>query len=645
MSKKMIVNASAAEEVRVAILENNQLIDLDIESGARIKQKGNIYKGIISNVEDGLEAAFVEFGEDKQGFLALSEVRRAMYPEKFKNVKKPKVSDILKIGQEVIIQVTKDEIGSKGAAVSTYLSLPGRYVVLMHSEDGGGGISKKIQDEGARKRAKDMLSRINVPDGMAVIIRTAGMMRPLTDLFRELIALSEVWARIDKGAQLGRAPTILYREPDVIARTVRDYLGPDIEEIVVDSEYEYEEAKKYFEERIPDAANILKFHNKKKPIFEAYKVEQEIEGLFKREVHLPSGGSICIDPTEALVAVDVNSGKSNKEKGHEETVYKTNLEAARELARQLRLRDLGGIIVIDFIDMVSRRHERDVERTLRESMRSDRARVKIGRISDNGTLELTRQRLKQAHRLISFAPCPHCEGTGIVRDPEGVAITALRQIKGLLSRTKKKLSRLNVTLPVSAANILNNLKRRELSQISDEHDIDIFIHADANFSGAEIKFDEVKRGAVGLDAARSADNTRQRHRRDLRSIPKADMQPPAIGPTPTFLDEKEILLDEEKLAVLLEATSPKDAKSVKPKDIHFENPLEEALFGSGLLKDFMDDYAAALGTTDFESLEKAIKSHGHSESSGQGRRRNRRGRNRRRSASKGDRSATAAPAQ
>ncbi len=596
MSKTMIVNAMAAEETRIAIMEDGRLTELDFESGARTKNKGNIYKGIISNVEDGLEAAFIDFGEEKQGFLALSEVRKDLYPEKLKarfgdRKNKAKISEIFEIGQEVVVQISKDEIGSKGAAVSTYLSLPGRYVVLMHSDDSGGGISKKIQDSKARQRAQDMLSRIKVPEGQAVIIRTAGMNRQLPDLFRDMIALTKTWQRIDKGASLGRAPTILYREPDLIARTVRDSLGAGIAKIVVDSKHEYEEALQYFEERIPDAVSLLELHKKRKPIFESFGIEAELEKLFKREVRLPSGGSISIDPTEALVAVDVNSGKSNKEEDHEATVYKTNLEAAAEVGRQLRLRDLGGIVVIDFIDMASRRHIRDVEKAVRDAMRADRARIKVGRISENGTLELTRQRIKQAHRLVSFAPCPACSGTGIVRDPEGLALKALRDLKGRLARAKKSLAKVTLWVGVDVANVLNNQKRKEILNISEEYECEIFVLADIELRHGKTRIEEEKQGKAGLDAAKRANKTRahHRHRRDPRTLPVNDNI--TIGAAPTFVDSEEVLLDGDKLHAALELSKITKMESGDAElEEHFENPLEEALFGwapLGTVKSFV----------------------------------------------------------
>lgn len=590
MSKQMIVNASAAEEIRVAIVENNRLTDLDFESQSRTKHKGNIYKGIVANVEDSLEAAFIEFGDDKQGFLPLSEVRPALYPEEVRGQRRPKISDVLKRGQEIIVQITKDEIGQKGAAVTTYLSLPGRYVVLMHSDDGGGGISRKIDDENARRRAREMLSRIAVPEGLAVIIRTAGMNRPLADLYRDLKSLCQTWERIDRGAQLGRAPTQLYREPDLVVRTIRDYLSPEMEKIVIDSEDEYQEILAYFEDRMPDLVHLLERFEGRQPVFEACGIEKAIEDLFHREVKLPSGGYLVIDQTEALVAVDVNSGKSTKEEDHEATVYKTNLEAAAELARQLRLRDLGGIIVVDFIDMVSRKHERDVERAVKDAMRADRAKVKIGRISENGTLELTRQRLRQAHRLISFTKCEHCDGTGLVRDPEGLAVAALRLTHSRLAKGAERLAKLSVRLPVAVANVLNNNKRRRLVELSEMHQITVDVIADERLSGSDLRFEEERRGRAGLEAAhgfkdpRLADEGRGRGRNRGRGrgrsrpeeaapLPAASTPPPSIGEVPTFLQDEDALMRAD--VELPPAQEETRTSAVQ----HFDDPLTEALFG------------------------------------------------------------------
>ena len=572
MSKHMIINASASEEMRVAILEQDErgerrLLDLDIENQARSKHKGNIYKGIVANVEDSLEAAFIEFGDDKQAFLALSEVRPALYPPEVKGQRRPKISDILKRGQEIVVQVTKDEIGNKGAAVTTYLSLPGRYVVLMHSDEPGGGVSRKVDDEHARRRAREILNHIDVPDGMAVIIRTAGVSRSRIDLYRDLKGLAQQWEQIDRGAQIGRAPTQLYREPDLVVRTIRDYLSADITKVVIDVEEEYEELKSYFEALSPESVNLLEHHTSRQPIFEKYGIETAIEELFEREVKLPSGGYLIIDQTEALVAIDVNSGRSTKELDHEATVYKTNLEAAREVGRQLRLRDMGGIIVVDFIDMVNRRHDREVERAIREAMKDDKARVKIARISENGTLEITRQRLRQAHRLVSHTSCPACNGTGIVRDPRGLAVRALRELSNKVAKSAQQWSRLTVKLPVDVANILANTKRRELLELGDEHQLLIDVVADARLLANEIKYEEERRGKAGLDAAPGMRDPRLNDRRPgrgrgrngRRDEPAAagfggpTLPPPSIGPVPTFLDDETAILAADARDVVDEA--------------------------------------------------------------------------------------------
>ncbi len=561
MSKQMIINASASEEMRVAILESDasgdrRLLDLDIENQARSKHKGNIYKGIVANVEDSLEAAFIEFGDDKQAFLALSEVRPALYPAELRGNRRAKISDVLKRGQEIIVQVTKDEIGNKGAAVTTYLSLPGRFVVLMHSDEAGGGVSRKVDDEQARRRAREILNHIDVPDGMAVIIRTAGVSRARLDLYRDLKGLAQNWENIDRGAALGRAPTLLYREPDLVVRTIRDYLAPDITKVIIDAEEEFEELKGYFESTSPESVELLELHTSKQPVFEKYGIETAIEELFERQVKLPSGGYLVIDQTEALVAIDVNSGRSTRENDHEATVYKTNLEAAREVARHLRLRDMGGIVVVDFIDMVNRRHDRDVERAVREAMKDDKARVKISRISENGTMEITRQRLRQAHRLVSHTPCPHCTGTGIVRDPRGLAVRALRELSNKVARGGANIARLCVRLPVEVANILTNTKRRELLELGDEHQVLIDIVADARLEASEIRYDEERRGKAGLDAAQSFrdprlnDRSRGRNgRRGRRDEPQAHgfggptLPPPSIGPVPTFLHDETAIME------------------------------------------------------------------------------------------------------
>lgn len=570
MGKEIIVNASLAEEIRIAIKEDKKLLDLDFDNQSRAKHKGNIYKGIVSNIEDSLEAAFIEFGEDKQAFLPRSEIRPSLIPDHIDKPRNAKVSDILKRGQEVVVQVTKDEIGNKGAAVSTYLSLPGRYIVLMHSDESGGGISRKISDENSRRAARDMLSRLEVPDGMAVIIRTAGMEAAPKDLLRDFEALCAAWQQIDKGAQIGRAPTMLYREPDIVIRTIRDYFSAEVDKIVIDDEDEYNDALEYFKDRMPDLSKILFRHKKKEPIFHSFGIEEEIESLFKREVKLPSGGYVVIEQTEALVSVDVNSGSSNREEDHEATVYKTNLEAAEETARQLRLRDLGGIIVIDFIDMVSHRHRRDVEYRLRDAMYNDKARTKVGRISDNGTLELTRQRIRQSHQLISFAECPHCEGTGRLRDVDGLGLSALRRISAHLTKRRANLSKLIVSLPIDVANALNNFHRKDLVSLTEIHELEIEIMGDKLMKDSDLSIKEQKRGQAGLDAAsRNVPRQPKGRQNKVRTDTQAPALPASIGPIPTLLNPEAF----ERGEVAQTEEESKDPK------LTLEDPIYFALFG------------------------------------------------------------------
>lgn len=587
-NKEIIINANLAEEVRIAILEDSRLVDLDIETAVKAKHKGNIYKGIISNVEDGLDAAFVEIGEERQAFLALTEVRPSLYPPQLHGKKRVKASEVLSRGQEVVVQVTKDEMGNKGAAVSTYLSLPGRFVVLMHSDESGGGISRKIDSESARTAARDMLSRLSVPEHMAVIIRTAGMNATKAELFRDFRALCQTWQQIDKGAELGRAPTLLYREPDIIIRTIRDYYSTDVTKVVIDDEEEFEDALNYFKENMPDLVRLLERHRKREPIFQYYGIERALSELFDLEVKLPSGGYITIEQTEALVAIDVNSGSSTKEEDHEATVYKTNLEAADEIVRQLRLRDLGGIVVVDFIDMASRWHKRDVERRIKDLMRLDKARVKVGHISDNGTLELTRQRIRQSHSLVSMIKCSVCKGTGRVRDAQGLCISAFRKIASFLSKKRVQLSKLTVKLPVDVANLLNNNKRKELLGLSDSYEIEIDIIGDAKLFEDQIEFFEERRGFLGLraktpvrdfwnkqDSGRPHQQKLANGRDEASSI--KNFPSPSIGPAPSLIE-----IDEMEEEIQKPPFEPEE------NSIHFDDALMEALFGKAPEESFRE---------------------------------------------------------
>ncbi len=602
MSKKeIIINANMAEEIRIAILEDGQIIDLDIETSTKAKHKGNIYKGIISNLEDGLEAAFIDIGEDRQAFLPLSEVRPNIYPDALKNKKKVKISDVLARGQEIIVQVTKDEIGNKGAAVSTYLSLPGRFVVLMHSDESGGGISRKIESESARSAAREMLAHLNVPAHMAVIIRTAGMNCNKIELFKDFKVLCDTWGQIDKAAQIGRAPTLLYREPDIVIKTIRDYFSSDVSLIVIDDEEEYEDALVYFREYMPDLVPLLEKHKKREPIFHYYGIEKALSELFDLEVKLPSGGYVTIEQTEALVSIDVNSGSSTKEEDHEATVYKTNLEAADEIARQLRLRDMGGIVVIDFIDMVSRWHRRDVERRLRDLMRNDKARVKLGRISENGILELTRQRIRQSHSLISRIICPNCQGTGRVRDAQGLSLAALRKMHAYLSKKRSPLTSLTVKVPIEVANLLNNRKRKELLALSDSYETQIDVIGDIKLIDSQIEFFEERRGYAGIKAkspSRDYWSKSEPSYNNSDSIKRIEQPAPSIGPAPSLIEFDET---KEELKLSLDTC-------VEDEDIEetYPDELSEALFANAPKESIEDLFQKYSFNTGIEKTEKTV---------------------------------------
>ncbi len=560
MSKKVIINAAMEEETRIAIVDNNRLLDLNFETATRTKRKGNIYKGIVTNIEDGLNAAFIEFGENKQAFLPLSEIRVTACSEELSK-KKLKVSNLLTRGQEIIIQVTKDEISNKGAAVTTYLSLPGRYIVLTHSNETGGAISKKIQNENSRQYARNILSSLKIPTGISVIIRTAGITCTSKELLKDFQLLCEIWKQINRGAKLGRAPTVLYHEPDIIIKTIRDYYSKDVTEIIIDDEEAFKESQIFSKKHMPDLVKYLKHHKKKEPIFQFYNIEKAINKLFDRNVQLYSGGYLTIEQTEAFVSIDVNSGSSTKEDNHESTVYKTNMEAAEEIARQLRLRDLGGIIIIDFIDMMLKKHKRNVERHIYELMKEDKAHIKINQISSNGTLELTRQRLRQSHRLISHTTCKNCEGTGRVRDIEGLSILALRNISGYLSKIKMRLATLIIKLPLEVANIINNKKRREIIKLCDFYKLELEILGDNYLTNNNIEFKNIKRGQAGLEAAQKDYNISQLDK--IHRI-KKDLPTPSIGPVPTFINKK-ALFHQSKIN----------------KSYHFsEDSLTQALFGS-----------------------------------------------------------------
>ena len=427
--KRMLINATQQEELRVALVDGQRLYDLDIENPGHEQKKANIYKGKITRIEPSLEAAFVDYGSERHGFLPIKEIAREYFPSHYQPHGRPNIKDVLKEGQEVIIQVDKEERGNKGAALTTFISLAGSYLVLMPNNPRAGGISRRIEGED-RTELKEALSSLEIPDGMGLIVRTAGVGKSAEALQQDLQYRLKHWQAIKKAAENRAAPFLIHQESNVIVRAFRDYLRPDIGEILIDNAKIVDMARHHIEAiGRGDFASKIKYYSGDVPLFSHYQIESQIESAFQREVRLPSGGALVIDTTEALTAIDINSSRSTRGGDIEETAFNTNLEAADEIARQLRLRDLGGLIVIDFIDMTPVRHQREVENRLREAVRQDRARIQIARISRFGLLEMSRQRLSPSLGESSHHVCPRCSGTGTIRDNESLSLSILRLIE------------------------------------------------------------------------------------------------------------------------------------------------------------------------------------------------------------------------
>ena len=458
--RKMLINATQPEEVRVAMVDGQRLYDLDIENRQRVQTKANVYKAKVTRVEPSLEAAFVDFGADRHGFLPLKEISPEYYRSRApENEGKTRIKDVLKEGTEVIVQVDKEERGTKGAALTTYISLAGRYMVLMPNNPKAGGISRRIDGED-RSELKDSLAQLNLPDGMGVIIRTAGVGRSAEELQWDLDYLLQLWGSISQASEESKAPVLIYQESDVIIRAVRDYLRDDIDQVLIDDSAAYQRAADFVGMVMPRYANRLKLYEDPLALFNRFQIEGQIETAFQREVRLPSGGSIVLDPTEALVSIDINSARATKGGDIEQTALQTNLEAAEEIARQLRLRDMGGLVVIDFIDMSSNRNQRAVENRIREALELDRARIQIGRISRFGLLEMSRQRLRPSLGETSGIVCPRCTGQGTIRDTKSLALAILRLIQE--EAAKDRTGEVQAVVPVDVSAFLLN----ESDQIS-----------------------------------------------------------------------------------------------------------------------------------------------------------------------------------
>ena len=470
--KRMLINATQQEEMRVALVDGQKLYDLDIESPGHEQKKANIYKGTITRVEPSLEAAFVDYGAERHGFLPLKEIARNYFPSDYKFSGRPNIKEVIKEGQEVIVQIDKEERGQKGAALTTFISVAGSYLVLMPNNPRAGGISRRIEGD-ERTQLKAALAKLDLPKGMGLIVRTAGVGKSYEELEYDLKALLLHWEAIQQASESRPAPFLIHQESNVVFRAIRDYLKRDIGEIIIDNQNVFNEAKGHIELFRPDFVDRVRLYSGDVPLFTHYQIESQIESAFQREVRLPSGGSIVIDPTEALVSIDINSSKATKGGDIEETALNTNLEAAEEIARQLRLRDLGGLLVIDFIDMTPPKHQREVENRLKESVKQDRARVQIGKISRFGLLEMSRQRLRPSLGDASQHTCPRCNGQGTIRSNESLALSILRLIEE--EAIKENTAQVQAQVPVAVSSYLLNEKRDSIRHIENNNKVSVII--------------------------------------------------------------------------------------------------------------------------------------------------------------------------
>ena len=495
--KRMLINATQLEELRVALVDGQRLYDLDIESPGHEQKKANIYKGKITRIEPSLEAAFVDYGAERHGFLPLKEIAKTYFPQGYTFQGRPNIKDVVKEGQEVIVQIDKEERGQKGAALTTFVSLAGSYLVLMPNNPRAGGISRRIEGD-ERSALKEALSDLNVPKEMGLIVRTAGVGKSKEELEWDLNVLLNHWEAISKAANERPAPFLIHQESNVIFRALRDYLRRDIGEVLIDSPKVYEQVRSHIQLIRPDFLQRVKQYEGDVPLFSHYQIESQIESAFQREVRLPSGGSIVIDPTEALTSIDINSSRATKGGDIEETALQTNLEAAEEIARQLRLRDVGGLVVIDFIDMTPARHQRDVENRLRDSLSQDRARIQVARISRFGLMEMSRQRLRPSLGESANNVCPRCNGQGTIRSSDSLALSILRLIEE--EAIKDNTIQVHAQVPIDVATYLLNEKRQSVNHIEKRHNVKIVIipnhHMETpHFEVLRIRDDEVPESA------------------------------------------------------------------------------------------------------------------------------------------------------
>jgi ribonuclease E len=489
--KRILINAVQKEEVRVAMVDGQQLYDLDVEVPSREQKKSNVYKGKITRVEPSLEACFVDYGAERHGFLPFKEVSRMYFTEEAqKSSGRPEIRTAIKEGQEIIVQVEKEERGNKGAALTTFISLAGRYLVLMPNNPRAGGVSRRIEGDD-RNLIREALSQLEIPNGMGLIVRTAGVGRNSEELQWDLDYLLQLWTAFEKAAAERPSPFLIYQESDVTTRALRDYFRSDIAEVLIDSKEVYQQAMDFVEQVMPNSVNKIKFYEDTVPLFNRFQVENQIESAYRREVTLPSGGAIVIDHTEALISIDINSARATKGGDIEETATNTNLEAADEIARQLRLRDLGGLIVIDFIDMMNNRNQRAVENRLNDAVQVDRARVQIGRISRFGLLEMSRQRLKPSLGESTQIVCPRCTGQGTIRTVESLSLSLVRIIEE--EALKAGTARVDIQVPVDVATYILNEKRQAIMETEKQTGVHVLIVANPTLETPQYKVERVRK--------------------------------------------------------------------------------------------------------------------------------------------------------
>ncbi len=523
MKKRILINALHSEEKRVAIVEGDTLVDFYVETAGKEHLKGNIYKAVVVRVEPGLQAAFVNFGPKKHGFLQFREIKPEFYQHKDEANKRPRIQDVISKGHELIVQVEKDERDNKGASVTTYLSIPGRYIVMMPGEERV-GVSRKIEDREDRGRLKEIFNSLKLPKKMGFILRTAGSDAAEEDLGNDLKYLTKLWNKIQTESKKAHAPALIYKEQDFAVKTVRDYLTSDVSEVLIDDPDAYKMTKEFLRKTLPWRKINITLYKEKMPIFGKNRIEDQIIKIHERCVYLPSRGYIVIDKTEALTAIDVNSGRSRKEEHIEATALKTNLEAADEIARQLRFRDLGGLVVIDFIDMESSKNRREVEKRLRDAMSPDKAHFELTGISKFGIVEMTRERMRPAYTESITRKCEACGGTGIVKSDEMTAVSALRDIH--VQATAEGIKAVTCRLPVESMNYMINAWRNDISATEKECGIPISLIVDTSLLPGQYKV-EVQR----LEPVRDQHKPAQKqpaHKQQAEHKPATDKSLPAV---------------------------------------------------------------------------------------------------------------------